>query len=132
MTGIVTKKYKGILDRALTGSSPKSAIHINCLICTNCRTNEIKECKTQDCVFHIYRPYQKNPHKFHKPTFTQKLDRCTTGKFIGKSTKSGKGIAKDIILPESIVEPIRLVLTLRPKNDKFNKKSKKVICRKGL
>lgn len=62
----VTPKYQGIVDKAQTGRSPKSAIHAHCLMCVGCITKEIRNCTDKECPFYPYRPYQEKPYKAHK------------------------------------------------------------------
>lgn len=111
-------KYRGIYDKAMTGKSPKSAIHAQCLICTGCKTKDIRDCSVTGCPLFLYRPYQSIPHKAHKPTFTQNLSRCATGEIVAESKKSARPIAKDIFIEKPPSEPYRLRITIEPKIEK--------------
>lgn len=113
----VTKKYQGIVDRAATGRSPKSAIHASCLRCMSCSTKEIRDCTDEECPLRPYRPYQKIPWKSHRGKPQQILDRAHKGKIARKSISKPLSVSKDIIIPEGHTERLRVRIVVEAEND---------------
>ena len=115
---LVTKKYQGIVDKALTGRSPMSAIHANCLICLNCATKEIKNCTEKNCIFWIYRPYQDKPYRLHNRRKGGIYDRYVRGEKGQILQKKAGPVSKDIVIPNPHTERLRVRIELEPENGK--------------
>lgn len=114
----VTPKYLGIYERARAGRSPMSAIQANCLICMGCSTKEIRDCSVKDCVFYKYRPYQENPYRLHRRRTGRISDRYVRGQNGQILEKRTKQVSKDIIIQKPTTGPIRVRVTIEPKNDR--------------
>lgn len=112
----LTPKYRGIYDKAKTGRSMKSAIHIGCLICTACKTKLIKDCEIESCAFHQYRPYQDKPRKLHKPTNTSNLHRSPKGQIVKSRTNSPQRVSKVIEIPKALSGRVRVTVAIEPES----------------
>lgn len=110
----VTPKYRGIYDKALTGRSMKSAIHINCLLCVGCERKEIKNCKTVGCPFFLYRPYQTVAYRVRRRTTALISDHYVRGEKVPASKKSTRPIVRDVILKSPPSGRMRVKLIIEP------------------
>lgn len=110
----LTPKFRGIYDKAMTGRSLKSAIQVGCLICTTCKTKEIKNCSDSGCQNYPYRPYQKIPWKSRRGNPQQILNRVHKGKIARKSISTPRSVTKDILIPNPHTERLRVRIVVEP------------------
>jgi len=54
----IPKSYKNNYLKAMRGKSKSSAIKAFCLECMGWQRNEVKNCCSNECPLHPYRPYQ--------------------------------------------------------------------------
>ena len=54
----IPKAFRGIYDRAVSGSSLRAAVNAQCLECVCWSTQAIRDCSDVGCPLHAVRPYQ--------------------------------------------------------------------------
>lgn len=60
---IIPPKYRGIFEKAYSGSSRTTALKAKCLECCCFQKRQVETCKSRSCPLWNYRPYGKNTRK---------------------------------------------------------------------
>jgi len=56
----IPKKYQILYEKAISGQSKTSAIHVHCLECCGWQKEEVKKCTDINCALFAYRPYTRS------------------------------------------------------------------------
>lgn len=114
----ITPKYQCIYDKAMTGRSMKSAIHINCLLCVGCKRKEITDCQMVECSLFPYRPYQNPQYRVRRRTTALISDHYVRGKKVETAKKSLQPIERNILVNNPSLNRLRVKVIIEPETAK--------------